>query len=365
MRTKSKRGHRGNIWKRGRVWWIAWTDHTGNRHRASTRCTKKADAQRMLDEIRGRLVKGEPIIQKRITLDEMADNYINYYRLNKLRSIKRAELSVRHLTRFFGGMEANAITTRLMRVYVVERQGDGAADATIQIELAALSKMFNLSLEEELLTHAPKVPRMKINNARTGFFEEHEFRAILKELPDYAKGIAVVGYYTGWRVSEILGLTWRQIEFDAGMMRLEPGTTKNDDGRTFPFSELPELAQGLRDQRDFTTAYEKKQGIIVPYVFHRNGHRIKSIRKGWIEARQRAGMPEKKFHDFRRTAARNLERANVPRTVAKQLMGHRTDQMYERYAITTERDQRDGVKRLVQFIDRDRSKVLPLPSREA
>ena len=27
-------------------------------------------------------------------------------------------------------------------------------------------------------------------------------------------------------------------------------------------------------------------------------------------------------------------------------MGHRTDQMNERYAITTERDQKDGVKRL-------------------
>jgi hypothetical protein len=40
---------------------------------------------------------------------------------------------------------------------------------------------------------------------------------------------------------------------------------------------------------------------------------------------------------------RNLERANVPRTVAKQLMRHRTEQMYERYAITTERDQKDGV----------------------
>jgi len=95
-----------------------------------------------------------------------------------------------------------------------------------------------------------------------------------------------------------------------------------------------------------TDSYEVKRSIIVPYVFHRAGKRIKSIRKGWIDARNKAQLPEKKFHDFRRTAARNLERANVPRTVAKQLMGHRTDQMHERYAITTERDQKDGVKRL-------------------
>ena len=84
------------------------------------------------------------MIPKRITFDEMTDNYLNYYRINKLRSIKRAELSVRHLAEFFGGMEANTITTKLMRAYVVERQGQGVADATIQIELPSLSKMFNL-----------------------------------------------------------------------------------------------------------------------------------------------------------------------------------------------------------------------------
>ena len=165
-----------------------------------------------------------------------------------------------------------------------------------------------------------------------------------------AKRIAVVGYYTGWRISELLSMKWAQVDFEHGIMRLEPGTTKNEDGRTFPFSELPELLEALKTQREFTKAYEKKRKIIVPYVFHRAGKQMRSIRKGWIDARNKAGLPEKKFHDFRRTAARNLERANVPRTVAKQLMGHRTDQMYERYAITTERDQKEGVKKVAALL---------------
>lgn len=96
------------------------------------------------------------------------------------------------------------------------------ADGTIQNELAALGKMFNLALEDEALSHAPKVPHLKLHNKRTGFFEEAEFRAIVKQLPEYAKRIAVVGYYTGWRISEILSLTWKQIDFDVGIMRLEP-----------------------------------------------------------------------------------------------------------------------------------------------
>jgi integrase len=47
-------------------------------------------------------------------------------------------------------------------------------------------------------------------------------------------------YYTGWRIpSEVLRLTWAQVNFDAGVVRLEPRSTKNDEGRTFPFDALP------------------------------------------------------------------------------------------------------------------------------
>jgi integrase len=42
---------------------------------------------------------------------------------------------------------------------------------------------------------------------------------------------------TGWRVkSEVLTRGWRHVDFKAGEVRLEPGTTKNKEGRTFPFT---------------------------------------------------------------------------------------------------------------------------------
>ena len=51
-------------------------------------------------------------------------------------------------------------------------------------------------------------------------------------------------------------------------------------------------------------------------------------------------------HDFRRTGVRGLELARVPRGVAKRMVGHRTDSMYERYAIRTEDDPRAAVRQL-------------------
>jgi len=57
-------------------------------------------------------------------------------------------------------------------------------------------------------------------------------------------------YITGWRIdSEVLPLEWRQIDFMAGEIRLDPHTTKNDDGRVFPFTDdLRRLLETLRDE---------------------------------------------------------------------------------------------------------------------
>jgi integrase len=124
----------------------------------------------------------------------------------------------------------------------------------------------------------------------------------------------------------------------AGVVRLEPGSTKNDDGRSFPFAVLSELEQTLRAQRDHTTALERQQGRSIPYVFHRGGEPILNFRNAWDGACKRAWLGGRIPHDFRRTAVRNLERAGVPRSVAMKLTGHKTESVYRRYAIVSEAD---------------------------
>ena len=49
--------------------------------------------------------------------------------------------------------------------------------------------------------------------------------------------VVTFAHITGWRIdSEVLSLLWRQVDFAAGEVRLDPGTTKNGDGRTFPMT---------------------------------------------------------------------------------------------------------------------------------
>jgi integrase len=197
----------------------------------------------------------------------------------------------------------------------------------------------------------PRFPTLHLNNARKGFFEESEFWALLEHLDEDLQPVMEFAFLTGWRIrSEVLPLKWGvNIDFGAGEVRLEPGTTKNDEGRVFPFSVLPELAELLARQKRRTQAIERSTGKIVPWVFHREGNKIKSFRGAWDNAVTAAGIAGRIPHGFRRTAVRNLERAGVPRSVAMQLVGHKTESIYRRYAIVPKQDLLDGLKRLADY----------------
>jgi len=171
-------------------------------------------------------------------------------------------------------------------------------------------------------------------------------------------------YLTGWRRREVLNLRWRDVDFNAGTIRLEPGTTKNKRGREFPLAALPELAALMQTQRDATTELERRTAELVPWVFHRAGNRIRSYDVAWRAACKRAGVPGRLMHDCRRSAVRALERAGVSRSVSMALTGHLTENIFRRYAIVAEADLREGVGKLAAQAARPAasSNVLDFPA---
>lgn len=307
---------------------------------------------------RGELVG--PAVE-RTSFGDLAEMIVADYKANG-RKVKRIEQTLVHLKRNFGDYRAVDISEDRISRYVASRREHGAAIATINRELAALRRMFNLARHR--VPRAPRVPAYQENNTRQGFFEEPQLRAVQAHLPEDVAPIIEVAYITGWRVpSEILTRQWRHVDFEGqGWLRLEPGETKNREGRMFPMT--PALRAALERQRERTTALEQAQDRIIPWVFHREGRRIRGYRRAWLsacvaaglgtEVRNKDGKLLRKIahripHDFRRTAIRNLERAGVPRSAAMKMVGHKTESVYRRYAIVDEAMLREAAEKLARL----------------
>ena len=291
---------------------------------------------------------------------------LDNYRANGRRSLRRVEDAVEHLREFFGDSKAIDITEDRLSAYIVHRQDQEAANATINRELAALKRSFRLAGKK--VGQVPRFQMLQENNTRKGFFEPEQFQAVLKHLPEHLKPVFEVAYITGWRVpSEVLTRKWQHVDLAANWLRLDPGESKNSEGRMFPLT--PELRDVLSQQLEKTRQLEKTTERVIPWVFHRNGKPIKDYYGGWDEACRLAGLPDRIAHDLRRTAVRNLERAGVPRSSSMKMTGHKTESVYRRYAIVDEAMLREGAQKLAVFHAGGKrslaNKIVPLKARKS
>jgi integrase len=327
----------GSIFKRGKVYWIQYY-RNGKPYRETTKSTKEADAKRLLKKREGEISEGKlpGIYFDRVKFDELAEGFLRDYRINNRKSLVRAERSTGHLNRHFEGYRVPDINSPRIEAYIESRLDEGAANATINRELSALKRMLTIGARQTppKVNRVPYIPMLEENNIRKGFFEHAEFLALRNELPDYLKGFVTFAYKTGWRLSEITGLTWGLVDLDNGIVRLEPGETKNDDGRTvYIDEELQEIFQNQWGNR-------KRSRKLTPYVFPNmdgTGH-ISDFRGSWNKACKDAKIGKRLFHDFRRTAVRNMVRAGIPERVAMMISGHKTRSVFDRYNIVNDAD---------------------------
>jgi len=116
----------------------------------------------------------------------------------------------------------------------------------------------------------------------------------------------------------------RQVDLLNGTVELYSGKTKNGEPRKVVLTAeclqlVTELRRG-RQPEDFLFTWE-------------DGSPLKDFRDVWYALTEAAGVPGLLLHDMRRSAVRNMERGGVPRKTARQISGHKTDAVYERYNI--------------------------------
>ncbi len=353
---KAKARGLGSVFQRGSVWWIAFY-RDGQRYRESSESDNRAVAVRLLKRRLAEAQSGKPMgVQvEKTTLNDLQGILLDHYRMNAKRSTKRAAQALNHLLDHFDrDCRANAITGDRVNRYVVERQQAGAANATINRELAALKRSFSLAYRVGRVAVIPHISTLAENNARQGFVESADFDAIHALLPEYLKDAIRFLYLSGWRKAEMQSLEWRDVYADC--IRLRSENSKNGRPRELPLlGELASIIDRARNNRRLDT----------PYVFHRDGRQLRDFRSSWETACRQAGRAGLLIHDLRRSAIRHMVRAGVSEQIAMALSGHKTRSTFARYNITTSDDLRNAVARVNDFLSNpsaEPARVVALPT---
>ena len=318
----------------------------GSKNDAKIRAGKLEEARSQ-----GRIVSG------RTTIGTLFDELLRNYKLNGQDSDGTEAGRIRKSLRpFFGNMDANKLVDAHVSAYVDKRKSARAANGTINRELSLLRLALDLGIKStpRRVAQAPNIHTLVESNARTGFLEPEDYRSLRDALPAYLKPLLTLGYWSGMRKGEMFGLRWEQVDLRERVIRLNPGETKNKDGRILPL--FGDLLETIRMQR----AIRDAEYPTCEWVFHYQGKQLgKNIRRQWERACKKVGLwdptkirgkqiggPTKLIHDLRRTGVRNLVRAGVPEKVAMLISGHKTRSVFDRYNVCDDRDVRDAMYRL-------------------
>jgi site-specific recombinase XerD len=346
-----------SLYKRGDIWWVKLYQD-GVPVYKTTKMPDKREAQRLHDIWAGELRQGTFLPQVDQTrYEELVEDLRQHYRNTESRDLVEVNKRLKHLDAFFAGTRAAKIDAALVARYIEQRKAQKSANGTTNRELGVLTRMFRLALENGRVTRVPIIRKLKEAAPRQGFFEREPFEAVRKHLSEDLQAAATVAYTFGWRTqSEVLTLERRQLDLAAETLRLDPGTTKNDDGRLVYLT--PELKTLLTAQVERVKTLERQLERIIPYLFphlptpHVSsrlvGTQRRDFRKAWVTACKLAGVPGALRHDCRRTAVRNMVNEGVPERVAMKVTGHRTRSVFDRYHIVSPADLKEASRKLAR-----------------
>jgi len=360
----------GSVYRRkGSRFWQIQYPIDGKLRQESAHTESKHDAEALLRE-KGYLASAGKL-PGTASLEQVIDARVDDARVRGHKAVARLAGAAKALKARLEGYRAEDCNYAVWLKYANDREHqDGRAGDTVNLELSVARSAFKLAHRNGLVSKVPDFPHIK-PRVRSGFVDPPVWDRLRAQLrPDFADA-AAFAFYTGAREMEVLTLKWSAVERDAMVIHLDE--TKAGKPRAIPYANYRELREVI-ERRLAVREQLNRAAVLSRYVFcfrapvivrgrryhaagdplfKTTGQRglLALLRDEWVAAANNVGLPGLLFHDLRRSAARNFERAGIPRSLAMKLGGW-TDTIYSRYAIGAESEIAGMTARLSEYFKR-------------
>lgn len=251
--------------------------------------------------------------------------------LSETEKILKSHYSVASVLRAFSAYLPDRCLIALappdVHAYIQFRLGLSIRHSTINRELSVISSALNYACRKwgVVLANPVRHQWLKPGPLRLRYLERHEARILHEQAkrlrPDLADFITLA-LNTGCRKSELLTLRWSDVSLDRRFMVLRPENTKANKRRALPLND-----GALNALRSRALGNESE------WVFAgRKGQRVKALDWLFRKAVKSAGLEDFRIHDLRHTFASWLVSEGVELVKVRDLLGHSSISMTERYA---------------------------------
>lgn len=242
------------------------------------------------------------------------DYFIPHFLAKNTSKYSKTDVTVttNHFISCFGSTDISKVTP--LQVEQAINAKTELAPATRNKYVAHIKRMFNYAIELGIITSSPvKIKKAKLDNKRLRFLSEEEetrlFAEIDKSTNKLLKAIVMIAIYTGMRKGEIQSL--KPTDIVNGKIYLKGAVTKSKKGRYIPISE--KIKSYLSGDFDYSI----------------------DVKKSFNNACKKANIHDFKFHDLRHTFASRLAQSGVDLYTVKELLGHSSIELTQRYSHLT------------------------------
>ena len=338
------------MFKRDGLWWVC-IRHKGKKIQRSLETDNKNLAVSIEAKLRTELIEGKYFDKhegERKTFKEMVDRFIKEHAPKvSLNMQKSYEASLSNLLPYFGDFELSAITPKKIAEYKVLRYSEKVKPATINRELAMLSKAFSLAFKEwEWVKENPvsRVTKERENNRRDRWLTGDEEKRLLENSPQWLRDLIVFALHTGLRQDELLSLQWSRVDLFRKTIIIQE--SKNGKPRTIPLNRIA---------LDILMEKAKVRNLKSDLVFLSNAITkicCQNLIKAFNTARDKASIQNLHWHSLRHSFATRLAQRGIDLYKISKFLGHVSITMTQRYAHHCTESLREGIE-VLEKVDYD------------